>query len=369
LRTSGCEDPAVRTRTVLHVLPHPGGGGETYVDSLAHMHDYQHERIFLAAGRAPLRAAPSLLSSVPRVNLAARRFDIVHVHGEVASCLCLPALASRPSVLTLHGLNLVKRSSRLVRPVAALNLRIIVGAATRTICVSAAERDEVLQVVGKASAVKLAVVLNGVEPPTTTHADERASIRAELGVEDRVVALAVGALDTPKDPLTLVYAAIASARAGSPVALLLVGNGSLRGRLEEISRGSNGVVQVLGQRNDVARLLVAADLFALSSSHEGLPYALLEAMAAGLPCVVSDYPGVAEVVGDAALVVPHQNVDGFHSAIEQLAADASLRATLGERARRRVESRFSLDSMLEETRRVYDEVIVDNGETLLPGGR
>jgi glycosyltransferase involved in cell wall biosynthesis len=356
----------VPVRTVLHVLPHPGGGGETYVDSLSGMPNYDHERVYLGPERDPLRAAPSLATSVPRVNLLARHFDIVHVHGEVASCFCLPALASRTSVVTLHGLNLVKRSSRLVGPIAALNLRLIVRAATRTICVSEAEREEVGQVVGEEPAGRILVVPNGVARPGKMVAGERESVRAQLGVEGRIAAVAVGALDTPKDPLTLARAAIAAAQAGSPVVLLLVGEGSLRRQLEEMVRESNGVVRVLGHRNDVASVLAAADVFLLSSRHEGLPYALLEAMAAGLPSIVSDYPGATEVVGDAALLVPTGDVVGFCSAIEALAGDASLRASLGERARQRVEDHFSLEQMLNGTRQVYEELFRNPGEN---GGR
>jgi glycosyltransferase involved in cell wall biosynthesis len=343
------------------VLPHAGGGGEAYVDSLERMTGYSHTRFFLATGREPLAAIPSLASKVPRVNLFARRFDIVHVHGEVSAFFCLPALALAPSVLTLHGLNLVRRSTGVAGSLASSNLKLIARAATRTICVSETERDEVADLIGARLAENLVVVSNGV--PRTPHpsADDRRSIRAELRVEDQVVALSVGALDPPKDPVTLATAAVSLARSGSKVVLLLVGDGGLRAQLEVIARDSSGAVRVLGPRDDVGRLLAGADMSVLSSRHEGLPYALLEAMAAGLPSVVADYPGAAEVLGDAGLLVPIGSVDGFAETIGRLAADAALRAELGDRARRRVESQFSIERMLEGTRRVYEQVIDDHG--------
>jgi glycosyltransferase involved in cell wall biosynthesis len=356
LRTSSYEDHRVTPRTVLHVLPHPGGGGETYVASLARMPDYEYSRFFLAANRNPLAAAPSLAARVPRVNFLARRFDIVHVHGEVAGFFSLPALISRPSVVTLHGLNLARRTTRLTAQLASSNLRLIVQAATQTICVSEAERGEVAEIIGNRLAGKVVVVANGVAVPTPPSTDERRTIRTELGVDDHVVAVSVGALEPPKDPLTLAEAAVSLVSGGSDTVVLVAGDGELREPVEQIARESPGAVRLLGHREDVARLMAAADLFVLSSRHEGLPYALLEAMAAGLPCVVSDYPGAVEVVGDAALLVPPGDAEGFAHAMGRLVADGSLRAALGERARRRVENRFSLEQMLAGTRQIYEEV-------------
>jgi glycosyltransferase involved in cell wall biosynthesis len=242
---------------------------------------------------------------------------------------------------------------------ASSNLKLVVGAASKTICVSAAERDEVVETIGARMAGKLVVVPNGVPLAPGSSIDARNSIRAELGVEDSVVVLSVGALDPPKDPLALARAAVSVARSGSKVVLLVVGDGGLRAEAEAIARESSGVIRVLGRRDDVAHLLTAADVFVLWSRHEGLPYALLEAMAAGLPAVVSDYPGAREVVGDAGLLVPHEKADGFAEAIRRLAADPGIRAELGGRARRRIEDRFSLEKMLDATRRVYGEVLGD----------
>ena len=96
-------------RSVLHVLPHPGGGGETYVNVLSAMAGYRFTRVYMAPSPRLRKALPALVGTVPRTNLAARRYHLVHVHGEAASALCLPSLATRPSVVTLHGSNLIRR--------------------------------------------------------------------------------------------------------------------------------------------------------------------------------------------------------------------------------------------------------------------
>src|SRR5581483_9092975 len=96
-----------RIRTVIHVLPHPGGGGERYVDSLDGMGGYRFERVFLGDRPAAAAVARGLPASIRSL---VRAVDLVHVHGEVAAGLCLPLAALRPSVATLHGLNLLRRS-------------------------------------------------------------------------------------------------------------------------------------------------------------------------------------------------------------------------------------------------------------------
>src|SRR4051812_6248701 len=88
---------------ILHVLPHPGGGGETYVDHLARLSGYHFERRFVASGPKPSAAA---LAGALSAQLAGSRFDLLHVHGEVVGGLCLPSLALRPSVVTINGSHL-----------------------------------------------------------------------------------------------------------------------------------------------------------------------------------------------------------------------------------------------------------------------
>ncbi len=83
-------------KTVLHVLPHPGGGGETYVDALSRMHGYRFERIVLSPSPMP---SATRIRALPLNRRAASfvRANLLHVHGEIAAGICLPALAARRS--------------------------------------------------------------------------------------------------------------------------------------------------------------------------------------------------------------------------------------------------------------------------------
>jgi glycosyltransferase involved in cell wall biosynthesis len=328
------------------------------VDVLGRMERYRLSRTFLAPSPRPIGAIPSLAWNVPRINIAARRHSVVHVHGEVASLLCLPALATRPSVVTLHGLNLLRRVTGWRRGAAVLNLRLILRATDRMICVSHAEREQLLDALGSSEVARVVVIPNGLDLPPPPSWDERAAARAELGLADSaVVAISVGALDEPKDPVPVARAAVQTALSGVPFSLLFVGEGPLRSDVERVrSNGGETALRVLGYRSDVHRLLTAADFVVLSSRNEGLPYSLLEGMSLGLPAVVSDAPGCIEAVGGGGIVVRSGDVGGFADAFRRLATDERERLALGQEARKRVAHHFRAGEMVARTQHVYDEV-------------
>jgi glycosyltransferase involved in cell wall biosynthesis len=232
----------------------------------------------------------------------------------------------------------------------------VVRAATKTICVSPAERSEIIEIVSGSAAARLDLVPLGVKAGSVVTAEERSAARSVLDTDAEMVVATIGALEYPKDPVTAARAAVEAADSGLSLTLLVVGEGRLRPQVEEIARDSDGVVRLLGHRDDVPRVLAAADAFLLSSRHEGLPYALLDAMAAGLPSVVTDYPGARDAVSDAGVIVPHEDAHTTAQALRQLANDPTKRRAFGERARARATEVFSLDAMVEHTRAIYDEV-------------
>lgn len=335
---------------VLHVLPHPGGGGETYVDLLCEMEGYRFEKVFVAAGPRP---SPAVLVGGLRAQLASRRCDLLHVHGEVASGLCLPSLAFRPSVVTINGLHLVRRLNGWKRSVAETNLRVITRAASVTICVSDSELGDVRAVVGDRGGVVL--VRNGVDTALPSP-EERSAARDELDLQPAdVVGLYLAALDPHKEPLVAAHAALAAARGGAPVVLLFAGDGPLRSEVEALAANGH-TLRVLGFQPEPDPLLAAADFFVLPSRREGLSFALLEAMSRALPVVVSDAPGNTDAVSDAGIVVPSGDIPGFTSAFRRL-LDPDERRDLGQRARARVLDYFTAQQMLQATRQIYEDVL------------
>jgi len=99
----------------------------------------------------------------------------------------------------------------------------------------------------------------------------------------------------------------------------------------------------------------------MPSRHEGLGVAALEAMAAGCPVIASLVGGMPEAVGDAAVLMPHDDAQALAEAIRRLALDRSAARALGEAGRRRVAERFTLAAMARGTRAVYRELVPATG--------
>jgi glycosyltransferase involved in cell wall biosynthesis len=354
------------TPRVLHVLPHPGGGGETYIDEIAAMEGFSFERVYLAARADPAGAHRAILRRAVEVQRAAFRFDLIHVVGEVAGSLCLPALAARPSVLSPQGLSLLRRMDAGRKRAARANLRLLVRAASRTLCSSSTEYSDVLDAAGRRAAESAMVICNGVAVPAPASASERAAVRAELGIPPtKVLGVWAGGLDENKDPITVIRALNSVRRDGAPVVVLMAGDGPLRAEVEAAARETDAV-SVLGFRDDVERILAVADFFVLASRWEGLSFSLLEAMSHALAPVVSDAPGNVEAVGDAGMVVSYGDEAGFARAFARVVADETWRLGLGKLARERVFRRFSIDEMRDRTRSVYASLVA--GRSSRPTG-
>ena len=129
-------------------------------------------------------------------------------------------------------------------------------------------------------------------------------------------------------------------------------------RLAE-SLGIQSSIAWMGFRSDATHLIADADVFVLSSIYEGMPVALLEAMALGLPSVVTDVGGNTEAVvhGDCGLVVPPRNPTVMAQAISELIRDHKLRDRLADHARQRYMTAFTSEAMAEAYFEVYREVL------------
>jgi glycosyltransferase involved in cell wall biosynthesis len=157
-------------------------------------------------------------------------------------------------------------------------------------------------------------------------------VRSELGIAptDRVV-LCVGRLEERKHQADLLEA-LPELTGELPMQLLLVGTGSDRDRLAEraAALGIPDRVHFLGQRPDIADLLHAADIFALPSRREGVPRAVMEAMAARVPVVATDVVGTREVVKDdvTGLLVPFGEPGALAGALRRVLLDEALATRL-----------------------------------------
>jgi glycosyltransferase involved in cell wall biosynthesis len=168
----------------------------------------------------------------------------------------------------------------------------------------------------------------------------------------------VARIETQKDPL---FALELLAQLPSNVRLVWVGDGRLRGAFEERTAelGLAKRVRVDGWRNDARERMSGFDVFLLPSLYEGFPFAVLEAMSAGLSCVVSDVDGVREAVVDGVTgwLCPVRKPQDWLSRIGELSLNSTLRTRMGDAGRHRVAEMYSLESMTRGTVNVYEAAI------------
>jgi len=146
---------------------------------------------------------------------------------------------------------------------------------------------------------------------------------------------------------------------------LIAGDGPLRDQLEESAQAYhlNGRVRFLGHRDDLPRLLAAADLIVLPSAYEGLPNVVLEAMRFRKPVVATAAPGTTEAVvdGQTGLLIPVGNVTLLARAIRDIVRDPVLARRLGEAGRARVEAHFRADTMVAQFAELYENLARSKG--------
>jgi len=203
---------------------------------------------------------------------------------------------------------------------------------------------------------KVHVVPNGVDLSKFGTAS-RFDVRAEMNVsEDAILVAAVGRLAPEKDYSNLINAAAAASSEVENLALWIIGSGPLERRLKDEAdeRGLDGIVDFLGGRDDVPRLLAAPDIFVLSSKREGMPLSLLEAMASGMAVVATDAGGCGEVVenGYNGLLVPPESAEALSKAIVELARDPHARARLGRNALQTVRV-YDMENTVGRIERIY----------------
>jgi sugar transferase (PEP-CTERM/EpsH1 system associated) len=207
---------------------------------------------------------------------------------------------------------------------------------------------------------KVLSICNGVDTRRFVPGERRAA-RAALGLgSEHVVIGTVGRLDPVKDQAGLLKAF--SQLAEDPRALLLiVGDGPCRKDLEATvdALGLGRRVRLLGERNDVAAVLSAMDVFVLCSVGEGMSNTILEAMATGLPVVATRVGGNPELVtdGNTGFLVEARSPDALAASLRRYLEDPMLLAEHGRAARDHIEAEFSLERMVGGYERLYRRLL------------
>lgn len=185
------------------------------------------------------------------------------------------------------------------------------------------------------------VLIHGIDTEAAKpDPDVRARTRSSLGVaDDEILLLTVANLRRNKDYPNLLHAARAALDADPRLRFAAVGQGPLADEVEELHAqlALGERFSLLGFRRDISALMSAADIFVLASAYEGLPVAVMEAMAAGLPVVATAVGGLPQQVTDhvEGVLVPPRDARALAAAVLAVAADPALRHRMGEAARAR----------------------------------
>jgi len=288
--------------------------------------------------------------------LRGERVDVLHAHKFGSNVWgTLAGSAARVPVLLAHEHTWSYEGQPLRR---FLDRELIARRAERFIAVSREDQRR-MSAVEHIDPARTLFIPNGIPPsPAPTGRD----VRAELGIAPGVpVVGTVGVLRAQKAHHVLLRAASELARRGSPVAVLIAGQGSQQGRIEALARelGIADRVHLLGFREDVSDVLGALDVAVSCSDFEGSPLAVLEYMEAARPIVATAVGGVPDLIdnGVHGLLVPPRDSRALADAIASLLADPRRARALGANARARRRSEFDIVTFVRRIEDLYEELV------------
>jgi glycosyltransferase involved in cell wall biosynthesis len=299
----------------------------------------------IAAGGTPVHGLGATRSAdvrwLARLRSLVRAgdFDVVHFHLPYTAALGRLAVGTlgrreRPAVVyTEHSL--WNKAAVVTKGINRLG----VARDESLIVVSQAAHDALPDSLrGRARVIVHGVGRTEADALTARRDEVRGQVRAELGVPDGdLLLLSVANLRPEKGHDVLLEASRILVDRGVPVRVAAVGGGPIeeevRARHRVLDLGDH--VLLLGQRDDVLRLMAGSDVFVLASRQEGLPVTLMEATSVGMPIVATAVGGVPQVVTDGVdgLIVPPGDPVALADALERVVSDPGLRARLGSAAK------------------------------------
>lgn len=211
-------------------------------------------------------------------------------------------------------------------------------------------------------AQKVVYIPNGIDAGAYDCPAGAERMKREWGIPpDKTVIGTIGRIAAQKNPMIFVDMARSLTRSHADVHFVMVGDGELRQRVEEaIAReGLREVFTLVGTQRDIAAWLDVLDIFVLTSGHEGLPNAVMEAMCARVPVVATAVGGVPELLahGESGCLVDAGDVTGLVRQVSALLGDRPGREALGQRGRQVIEMHYALDRMAETAAKVYQKLL------------
>jgi glycosyltransferase involved in cell wall biosynthesis len=210
---------------------------------------------------------------------------------------------------------------------------------------------------------RVRVVANGIPRSFGAGMEAARARRWALGLRDAQVAVVYVGNILPHKGLRRLIEAVSKTAHRDRIQVLVVGTGPDEPACRQMAldRGLSGRVSFLGWQSstDTEEILAAGDVLALPSSIEGLPYVVLEAMASRLPVVAGRVYGIPEVVEDGVtgILIDPNRVDELADALDRLAGDDGLRASMGAAGRARFERHFTLEQQGRRMEALYETLL------------
>ena len=294
---------------------------------------------------------------IPAIFRARKKFDIIHAHSHLFFptniCTFSRLLGSVPLILTSHGLLSASAPDWLnimyTKTISKANFSVT----DRILCYTDLERNnlEKLGINGK----KIRVIHNGVD------ADLFSPHKKVIGNKPRQQLLWCGRFVPGKGVSVLIDAYYKIIKEFPDTRLVLVGEGPLRksinSQIEKLGLVNNVVIFEYRDNSEMSELYNESDIFILPSLMEGVPRTILEAMACGIPVIVSDLPHLRSVVQSAGHCVPAGDSERLSEEISQLLSDREMASHLGKKGRQKILENFLWRDTVEKTLNVYKEFV------------
>lgn len=317
------------------------------------------------SGRFDTTTLPRLVRSLRRTET-----DVVFVPHHHRASLLLGRLAARlarvpVNVVAAHDMDLTSVGRRVLPAWSVATLRMSDALVLLTPAQGRYLHREEHVGRGPTSTVREVVIPNGIEvkdPPTEA---DRAGARALLDLEPHHFVIGVVARLSQQKAHEVLFAAMAELKSTHPQSrLVVIGGGVREQELRDlaVSLGIDDATRFLGAREDVETLLPGLDVSCLSSVHEGVPIAIVESMAAGLPVVATDCGSLRDLVteGESGFIVPVGDSEVMADRLRRLADDDDLRTRLGRAGRRRAEDDFQISDTARRYERLFLELVERN---------
>lgn len=290
------------------------------------------------------------------------KFDVIHCNtpiGGVLGRICGAKAGVKTIIYTAHGFHFYKGAPLINRTLYKWAEMYLAKKTDAIITINKEDYEaaKLMKLRNNGKAYYIPGVGIDVEAIKKVEVDRRKK-RAEFGINDnKFVITAVGRLEKNKNVENMIRAV---AKTNDNVILLLCGDGEQSDYMKELVKELNVENRVIfaGFRDDIPEILKSSDAYMLISYREGLSRSLMEAMAAGLPCIASKIRGNVDLIEDGigGCLVDPDDVDGIATAINKVAGDINLRNRMGQVNLEKVEL-FSIENVKKQMKEIYQNVL------------